>query len=61
MAAKIYQNANNRFKHLTTLIFDMDNTLIPTRRADLKTCNKVSDPGMKRKPFRKYTGCAHIS
>lgn len=38
------QNVNNRLKNLTTLIFDMDNTLIPTRRADLKTCNKVSDP-----------------
>lgn len=40
----ICSNANNRFKNLTTLIFDMDNTLIQTRRADLKTCNKVSDP-----------------
>lgn len=36
-------NASN-FKNLTTLIFDMDNTLIPTRKGDLKTCNKVS-PG----------------
>ena len=40
MAAKICNNA--RYKQLSTLMFDMDNTLIPTRRADLKTCNKVS-------------------
>lgn len=40
----------NRFKNLTTLIFDMDNTLIPTRKADLKTCNKVS-PGSPKTHF----------
>lgn len=35
------KDAGSRLKHLTTLIFDMDNTLINTRRGDLKTCNKV--------------------
>lgn len=35
-------NILNQFtKRFSTIIFDLDNTLIATRKADLKTCNKV--------------------
>lgn len=31
---------------ISTIFFDLDNTLIPTRKADTKACNKVSDCDM---------------
>lgn len=37
-------------KRFSTIFFDLDNTLIATRKADLKTCNKVST---KKKIFQK--------
>lgn len=33
---------NQYTKRFSTIIFDLDNTLIATRKADLKTCNKVN-------------------
>ncbi|KAL1375214.1 hypothetical protein pipiens_017625, partial [Culex pipiens pipiens] len=27
-------------KHITTIFFDLDNTLIPTRKGDAKACSK---------------------
>lgn len=36
--SKILSHFTKRF---STIIFDLDNTLIATRKADLKTCNKV--------------------
>lgn len=48
MAASKYMSNFNKNKNcasqiITTIFFDLDNTLIPTRKADLKACNKVSD------------------
>lgn len=28
---------------ITAIFFDLDNTLIPTRKGDVKACKKVSD------------------
>lgn len=46
MAASKYMSNLNKNKNcasqiITTIFFDLDNTLIPTRKADLKACNKV--------------------
>lgn len=35
------QNGSIRSKQINAILFDMDNTLIQTRKADLKACNKV--------------------
>lgn len=35
------QNGCIRSKQISAIFFDMDNTLIQTRKADLKACNKV--------------------
>lgn len=49
MAASKYMSNFNKNKNcatsqvITTIFFDLDNTLIPTRKADLKACNKVRD------------------
>lgn len=32
-------------KPITTIFFDLDNTLIPTRKGDAKACSKVGEPG----------------
>lgn len=37
--ANVFNQMNKRF---STIFFDLDNTLIATRKADQKTCNKVS-------------------
>lgn len=35
----LFNQSNKRF---STIFFDLDNTLVPTRKADLKACNKVN-------------------
>lgn len=37
--ANVFNQLNMRF---STIFFDLDNTLIATRKADQKTCNKVN-------------------
>lgn len=44
MAASKYMsnlNKNCASQIITTIFFDLDNTIIATRKADLKACNKV--------------------
>ena len=36
-----YGRSTVNFNNLTAILFDMDNTLITTRKSDLKACNKV--------------------
>lgn len=42
MASKIKNIFKATQKQITTIIFDLDNTLIPTRKADSKVIVKVS-------------------
>lgn len=37
------QNVYNKLSKITTIFFDLDNTLIPTRTGDSKACRKVSE------------------
>lgn len=39
---KEQQNVYNKLSKITTIFFDLDNTLIPTRSGDSKACRKVS-------------------
>jgi predicted HAD superfamily phosphohydrolase YqeG len=42
-AIKFYGRSHVKFsKQIKAIIFDLDNTLINTRRADVKTVNKVT-------------------
>lgn len=41
MAKHIIEGAFNQSKRFSAIFFDLDNTLIATRKADAKACNKV--------------------
>lgn len=43
MASKIKNIFKTTQKQITTIIFDLDNTLIPTRKGDSKAISKVSE------------------
>lgn len=43
MASKIKNIYKETQKQITTIFFDLDNTLIPTRKGDSKAISKVSE------------------
>lgn len=43
MASKIKNIYKATQKQITTIFFDLDNTLIPTRKGDSKAISKVSE------------------
>lgn len=51
MASKIKNIYKATQKQITTIIFDLDNTLIPTRKGDNKAISKVSENKKKIKFF----------
>ncbi|GAB0088678.1 HAD-like superfamily [Sergentomyia squamirostris] len=54
MATKQIVN-NNSLSQIEAIFFDLDNTLIQTRKADAKACNKTSSQGNPKKNSLKVT------
>lgn len=46
MATMKLKRMSKQANPISTIVFDLDNTLIPTRKGDTKACNKVIEHNM---------------